>query len=117
MSDRNIVKNANARMQLLRKVASFGNPVLFVRSIHEQSMTEENTSDLKLSINLILEKQFKGFEKGLAQLGLQTLKSRREQLSLNFASKCVNNKKLQHMFPMNSKSHDMKTSNISCATC
>ena len=43
----NIVKKANARMELLRRVASFGTPVedlktvyiLFIRSILEQSAT------------------------------------------------------------------------------
>ena len=58
----NIVKKANARMQLLRKVASFGTSqgelkdiyILFIRSLLEQSatvwhssLTEENVSDLE----------------------------------------------------------------------
>ena len=55
-----IVKKANARMELLRRVVSFGTPVedlttiyiLFIRSILEQSatvwhsgLTEENSND------------------------------------------------------------------------
>ena len=48
----NLVKKANARMQLLRKVASFGTPIedlkdiyiLFVRSLLEQSATVWHSS-------------------------------------------------------------------------
>ena len=62
LNTQHLVKKANARMQLLRKVASFSPPVedlkiiyiLYVRSILEQSatvwhssLTEENISDLK----------------------------------------------------------------------
>ena len=58
----NLVKKANARMQLVRKVASFGASVddlkniyfLFVRSLLEQSatvwhssLTQENSNDLE----------------------------------------------------------------------
>ena len=60
----NLVKIANARMELLRKVASFGTPhddltsiyILFIRSILDQSatvwhssLTEDNCSDLESS--------------------------------------------------------------------
>ena len=131
LNTRSIVKKANARMELLRKVAGFGTPVedlktiyvLFVRSILEQSatvwhssLTEENSSDLervqKSAIKIIFQEQFKGYENGLAQLGLQTLKSRREQLCLDFARKCTKSKKLEHMFPLNKKTHDMKTRSL-----
>ena len=125
-----IVKKANARMELLRKVASFGTPVedlkiiyiLFIRSILEQSatvwhssLTEENISDLervqKSAIKIILQEKYSGYQKGLAQLGIQTLGSRREQLCLDFAKKCAKSDKLRHMFPKNIKSHDMNTRN------
>ena len=131
LNTRSIVKKANARMELLRKVAGFGTPVedlktiyvLFVRSILEQSatvwhssLTEENSSDLervqKSAIKIIFQEQFKGYENGLAQLGLQTLKSRREQLCLDFARKCTKSKKLEPMFPKKQKTHDMKTRSL-----
>ena len=114
----NLVKKANARMELLRKVASFGTPqddlktiyILFIRSILEQSATvwhsslnEDNCSDLervqKSAIKVILQDEYKGYQNGLAQLGIEDLKSRREYLCLEFAKKCVKSKKLQHMFP------------------
>ena len=115
-------------MELLHRVASFGTPVedlkmlyiLFIRSILEQSatvwhssLTEENISDLervqKSAIKVILQEKYNGYQNGLAQLGLEDLKSRREQLCLDFAKKCTKNKKLSHMFPINNKSHDMNT--------
>ena len=123
-----IVRKANARMELLRKVASFGTPtedlktvyILFVRSILEQSatvwhssLTEENVNDLervqKSAIKIILQESYKGYKKGLAHLGIDTLESRREQLCLSFAQKCVKSKKLNHMFPKNEKLHFMNT--------
>ena len=123
-----IVKNANARMELVRRVASFGTPVedikniyiLFVRSILEQSatvwhssLTQENINDLervqKSAIQVILQENYSSYKQGLAQLNIESLASRREQLCLNFAQKCVKSEKLKHMFPLNEKSHEMKT--------
>ena len=84
-------------MELLRKVASFGTPtedlktiyILFVRSILEQSavvwhssQTEENRSDLervqKSAMKIIQQVTYKGCKTSLAQLGLETLESRRK---------------------------------------
>ena len=123
----NIVKKANARMALLRKVASFGTPpedlvtiyVLFIRSILEQSatvwhssLTSENINDLervqKSAIKLILQDRFKGYKYGPAILGLEELSTRRENLCLEFAKKCVKNEQLCHMFPKNTKLHTME---------
>ena len=123
-----IVKKANARMQLLRRVAGFGTPIddlkiiyiLFIRSILEQSatvwhssLTNENVNDLeriqKSAIKIILRDDYTEYKQGLAQLGLETLSSRRETLCLNFALKCAKNPKLQHMFPLNEKNHNMET--------
>ena len=117
-------------MQLLHKVAGFGAPfedlktiyVLFVRSILEQSatvwhssLTEENKADLervqKSAIKVILNDKYNGYRNGLAQLGLEDLNSRRKNMCLDFAKKCVKNEKLCHMFPKNIKSHNMDTRN------
>ena len=125
---KNIIKKANARMQLLHKIANFGTPkedlktvyILFVRSILEQSATvwhsslsEENSRDLervqKSAVKLILKENYKGYENGLAQLGLDKLKDRRENLCLEFARRCLKHKKLKHMFPENVAEHQMKT--------
>ena len=63
----------------------------------------------KSAIKIILQESYKGYKKGLAQLGIDTLESRREQLCLSFAQKCVKSKKLNVMFPKNSKLHFMNT--------
>ena len=123
-----IVKKANARMELLRRVASFGTPpedlkiiyTLFIRSLLEQSatvwhssLTEDNITDLervqKTAIKVILQDKYKGYKQGLAQLNIETLAERRQQLCLNFARKCTKNEKMKHMFPLNVKAHSMDT--------
>ena len=127
---KNIVKRANARMELLRRVASFGTPavdlktiyILFIRSILEQSatvwhssLTEENISDIervqKSAIKVILDEKYNGYQNGLAQLGLENLNERREHLCEQFAKKCVKNQKLKHMFPKSQNKHEMETRN------
>ena len=128
LNTQNLVKRANARMELLRQVASFGTPVddlkiiyiLFVRSLLEQSatvwhssLTQENRDDLervqRSAIKVILQEKYVSYKKGLAQLGLDSLDSRRDDLCLKFAHKCVKNPKLKNMFPVNMKQHQMKT--------
>ena len=123
-----IVKKANARMELLRRVVSFGTPVedlktiymLFIRSLLEQSatvwhssLTEENVNDLervqKSALKIILQEKYKTYKQALAQLGLESLSERREQLCLNFAEKCLKNQKTKDIFPLNPKSHQMGT--------
>ena len=97
-----IVKSANARMELLRRVASFGTSaeelkdiyVLFIRSLLEKSATvwhsslsEENANDLesvqKSALKLILQDNYTSYTNALNKLDLQTLTDRREQLCLN----------------------------------
>ena len=76
-------------------------------------MSQENSEDLervqKAAIRIILNKNYKGYENGLSQLGLETLEVRRKQLCLNFARKCTKNDRLKQMFPLKIKSHSMKT--------
>ena len=112
LNTQNLIKKANARMALLRKVASFGAPledlktiyVLFIRSILEQSATvwhsslsEENIKDLervqKSAIKIILKEKYKGYKQSLAMIGLEDLETRRKNLCLDLARKCVRNKK------------------------
>ena len=123
-----IVKKANARMELLRKVASFGAPIddlktiyiLFIRSLLEQSatvwhsrLTEENKSDLervqKSAMKIIFKEKYNGYKNALSKLDLETLSDRREQLCLSFALKCVKHPKTQDMFPLNEKTYEIKT--------
>ena len=124
----NIVKKVNARMELLRKVASFGTSreelrniyILFIRSLLEQSatvwhssLTSDNSNDLervqKSAMKVIFQENYNGYKYALTILDLETLSDRREQLCLSFAQKCVKNKKTQHMFPLNNKTHNMNT--------
>ena len=118
----NIVTKANARMELVRRVASFGASeddiknvyILFVRSLLEQSasvwhstLTLENSEDLervqKSAVKIILGDKYIGYEKSLVKLDMETLKERRENLCLNFALKCVKNPKTKNMFPQSHK--------------
>ena len=88
MNTNNIVKKANARMELLRRVAEFGTPVedmkeiyiLFIRSILEQSatvwhssLTQENTEDLeraqKSASKLMLENSEMSYKTRLSWAG------------------------------------------------
>ena len=99
-----IVKKANARMELLRRVASFGAKVedlktiyiLFVRSQLEQSavvwsssLTGQNKADLervqRSALKIILGPKYESYRKALFILNLETLEERREYLCLKFA--------------------------------
>jgi hypothetical protein len=123
-----IVQKANARMELLRRVASFGTNmqelrniyILFVRSQLEQSavvwhssLTEENKGDLervqRSAMKIILGSKYQSYKKALDVLDLETLDARREYLCLKFAQKCTANEKTKHMFPLNNKLHSMET--------
>ena len=125
---KNLVKKANTRLELLRKVASFNPPVqdlkdiyiLFVRSILEQSapvwhsgLTDEDTTNLervqKSAIKIILRNSYKNYEHGLRILGLETLELRRKQLCFNFAKKYVKDKSFGKYFVKQTKEHLMKT--------
>ena len=86
----NIVKKANGRMELLRKVASFTTNqeelkniffIFFIRSLLEQSapvwhssLTDENVSDLervKTTVKLILGEQYLEYEIALRKIDLE----------------------------------------------
>ena len=103
-----LVKKANARLTLLRKLASFSIPVedlkiiyiLYIRSLLEQSavvwhssLTIENAQDLERvqrnAMYIILKDRYIGYENALNVLGLQSLSDRRRELCLRFAQKCV----------------------------
>ena len=122
----NLVKRANARMELLRKVASFGTNIeekkniyiLYIRSILEHSyvvwnnsLTSENAKDIeriqKAAVKIILGKQYKNYEEALEKIDLQPLDERRDELCLKFAKKCLKSDKMKTIFPLNEKSHDM----------
>ena len=124
----NIVKKANSRMELLRKVTSFGASyaelvniyIMYIRSLLEQSctvwhsgLTEENSQDLeriqKSALRIILQESYTNYENALNFLEIESLCERREALCLTFAKKCLNNEKMKHLFQPNKKVHTMET--------
>ena len=130
LNTRHLVKKANARMEILRRVSSFGAPIqdlkeiyiLFIRSLLEQSatvwhssLTQENAEDLervqKIALRIILKDKYQTYKKALAKIGLDKLSDRREKLCLIFAQKCTKNPKTSHMFPEKKKLHTMNTRN------
>ena len=104
-----IVKKAYARMELIRKLASFGAPVCdlkqvyitFIRSVCEQSssvwhssLTVQNEQEIqKIAFKIILKENYRSYENAQIILELDTLKCRRIELCLAFAKKCLGNKK------------------------
>ena len=100
----NIIKKVNARMQLLRKVWSFGSSItemvqlwkVFCRSILEQScvlwdsgLSQENRNSLertqKTFLRLILEEDYRNYENALTVCQLETLENCRKTQTLKFA--------------------------------
>ena len=100
----NIVKRANKRIELLRKISTFGASwnelkntyILYIRSLLEQSctvwnsgLTEEDKQDLervqKSALKNILQENYDTYENALKILDLESLSERREYLCLQFA--------------------------------
>ena len=125
-----LVKKANARLQLLRKVAEFTTSledkrtiyVLYIRSILEQSsvvwhssLTQENSDDLervqKAATRIILGNEFKNYEDALTKVNLDSLQERRKELCRKFAIKCTKseNVRVKDIFQIREKAHCMDT--------
>ena len=126
----NLVKKANSRMEILRRVASFGAPIedlktiyiLYVRSVLEHSsvvwhssLTDENSDDLeriqKSAMKIILGNKYKDYLSALNYLQLDKLKDRRKELCQRFALKCMKMEKTKNMFSLSKKEHIMKLRN------
>ena len=105
-----LVKRANARMVILRKLSEFCAPredmktiyVSYIRSILEQSsvvwhksLTLENQEDLtriqKSACRIILKHKYTTYQKALEVLDLKDLSARREKLCKSFARKLSKN--------------------------
>ena len=125
-----LIKKAYSRMELLRKVAFFKPPIddlrniylLYVRRILEQScvvwhsaLTEENANDLervqKCAVKIMLGEKYSDYESALLKVDLDNLSTRRENLCLNFAKKCLESDKTKGLFPLNDNQHNMKARN------
>ena len=123
-----LIKKANARMQLLRKCASFTKDknelkniyILFVRSILEQScvvwhssINQENSESLervqKSAIKIILQEEYIEYPDGLLKLNLETLSERRKTLCQNFAVETAKHESLKHLFPTNKNATHCET--------
>ena len=76
-------------------------------------MTKKNISDLervqKSAVRIICGKNYESYSDTLSELGMKRLSERRKILCLKFAKKSLKVENFGHLFPINSKSHDMKT--------
>ena len=127
-----LIKKANSRMQLLRKVAEFSTSVedkrtiyiLYIRSILEQSsvvwhssLTKENSEDLervqKSAVRIILGSKYTKYEDALTKVNLESLEDRRIELCKKFAKKCTksDNVRVNEIFKERQKVHMMNTRN------
>ena len=122
-----LIKKVNKRMQLLRKVWSFGSSkedmvhlwVVYCQSILEQScvvwnssLSQQNSQDLERTqrtfCKLMLREKFKSYELALEELNLILLSERREILCKNFANKGIINNTLSDLFPKKKRKHNMQ---------
>ena len=111
----NLTKRANGRMEILRKVASFGLDrdelknicFLFVSSVWYSSLTVKNRQDLervrKSAVRLVMGDRYKGYKKSLDILEMENLNEKWEALCLNFAIKATKQLQMKKMFPVRKK--------------
>ena len=122
-----LVKKANSRMELLRKLKCYNPPYsdlvniycLYIRSILEQSctiwhssLTQENITDLeriqKNALRNILQDKYIDYESALHTLKLETLENRRKKLMIKYSKQCLKIDQTKHLFPLNKTSHCMQ---------
>ena len=115
-----ITRNAFKRMTILHKLGKFSLPVedlvniyvLYIRSVLEQSSVVWNSSITKgeqldiervqrCALRVILKENYESYEDALKLCNLDSLKARRNSLSLSFAIKCTKNENTRDMFPLN----------------
>ena len=99
-----IVKRANARMQILNRSAQFTSNIHILKRIYltylqslldqsavvwHSSLSQKNSRDLeriqKVAVKIILGKSYQNYYEGLKKLKLKTLSARRENICLKFA--------------------------------
>ena len=115
-----MIKKAYTRMLILHKLYSFNVSVedlvhiyiLYIRSLVEQNVavwnhtiTQEEEEDIervqKIALKVILKDEYESYHDALEITGLENLKTRRIELCLRFAKKCLRNEKTAGMFPLN----------------
>ena len=123
-----IIQKVNARMQLLRKMLSFGSSnqemvglwKTYCRSILEQScmvwdsgLTEENRRDLertqKTFTKLVLGEKYSTYSEACKILSLEMLGERRKKLTLDFVKQSILNGKMLDLLPKKKHLHNMET--------
>ena len=81
--------------------------------VWHSSLTQENKDDLermqKTFAKLVLRQNYKNYENSLLRLNLDCLDTRRNALCLKFAQAGIKTRKIDDLFPMNEKLHQMKT--------
>jgi hypothetical protein len=125
-----LIKRANSRMELLRRIASFNAPtkdlvqiyITYIRSILEQScviwhstLTKEDSDHLervqKNSLRNILKEKYLNYENSLTVLQLETLHKRRERFLYIFGKKFISIEQTKHLFKRKTNQNTMKTRN------
>ena len=123
----NLSKRAYKRMIIIKNLFPFNVPtvdlieiyILYIRSILEQSAVVWHSSltvgeqlDLervqKVALRLILKDDYTSYSEALELTGLDSLKTRRKKLCLNFAKKCVKNEATSDIFPLNPSNVDTR---------
>ena len=59
----------------------------------------------KIALRIILKESYLNYENALSVTGLPTLRDRRKDLCLRFATKCTKFEKTSQMFPLNKNGH------------
>ena len=115
-----LIKRANARMEIQRRLAKFSAPVkdmiqiyiIYIRSILEQScviwhssLTEEDSMRLervqKNACRNILREKYENYDSALEVLLIDSLVKRREKLILAYGRKCLKLEQTIELFPIN----------------
>ena len=123
-----LVKDANRRMLMLHAASKFTSDKNVLKLIYysrirckleqsavvwNSSLTQKNVSDLervqKSAVRIICGKNYESYSDTLSELGMMRLSERRNILCLKFAKKSLKVDNFGKLFPLNSKSHDMKT--------
>ena len=115
---KNLIKKANSRMTILRKLTEFEVPksdminiyILFIRSVIEQSsdvwsssLTIEEKEGLervqKIALRIIYQNNYKTYNNALELSKLPKIETRFQDLLLRFAIKCIKNDKTKDILP------------------
>ena len=121
-----IIKRANARMEILRRLSGFNSPVKdmiqtyisYIRSILEQScviwhssLTQEDSEALERvqrnAFRNILKENYESYENALLLLKMDTLFERREKLLFSFGQKCEKLEQTKDLFNRKVNEHQM----------